>query len=267
MRSELRDKVAELLMEAIQHRDRSLLLFWLRAYCQVSAGCDPPTVPFARLAHFVRRHQAEIRWCGDAEASWGQRLVADSGLFHPSDAQEVTIAPKYRRELSLICTKAAAYWTFLRDLHRRRYPPGLSGTLQQAALLWQHQLFFEFHELLEGIWMDWRGPERRFLQGLIQLGVAFYQIQRNNYRGAMSMFRNGWAKTASHAPQYCGVELKKFLGRVNECRERLERLGPGCCHQFDWSLLPPLEVAGQRRSAASSRDRSVLDRRPVGPRS
>jgi hypothetical protein len=206
-------------------------------------GHDPPTVSFSRLAQFVRRHRHETRWCGGSQESWGRKLVADSGLFRLDDRNTVVIAARYEKELSHVCEKAAIYWAFLKKLHRRRYSGGLRGALQKAALLWEHQLFFEFHEILEDVWMDWRGPERPFLQGLIQLGVAFYHIQRNNYRGAMSMFRNGWAKVSPHAPRYCGVELTQFLERIEKCRSLVEGLGPGHSHRFDWSLVPPLKVA------------------------
>ena len=242
MRSELRDKVAALLMDAIHRRERAILLFWLRAYCQMTHGHDPP-VSFSRLAQFVRRHRHEIRWCGGSSPAWGRKLVADSGLFGLDDREIVAIAPQHQKALPLICEKAAVYWGFLKKLHRRRTSGGLRGALQKAALLWEHQLFFEFHEILEDVWMDWRGPERPFLQGLIQLGVAFYHIQRNNYRGAMSMFRNGWAKVSPHAPRYCGVELTQFLERIEKCRSLVEGLGPGHSHRFDWSLVPLLKVA------------------------
>ena len=243
MRSELRDKVAALLMDAIHRRERSVLLFWLRAYCQMTHGHDPPTVSFSRLAQFVRRHRHETRWCGGSQESWGRKLVADSGLFRLDDRNTVVIAARYEKELSHVCEKAAIYWAFLKKLHRRRYSGGLRGALQKAALLWEHQLFFEFHEILEDVWMDWKGPERSFLQGLIQLGVAFYHIQRNNHRGAMSMFRNGWAKVSPHAPRYCGVELRQFLERIEKCRSLVEGLGAGHSHRFDWSLVPLLKVA------------------------
>ncbi|MFQ5880968.1 MAG: DUF309 domain-containing protein [Candidatus Methylomirabilales bacterium] len=242
MRSELRDKVAELLMQAIKHPERSPMVYWLLAYCQVAQESGRPVVPFSRLARFIRRHREEIDWCKGSGEAWGRRLVADSGLFR-AEEKAVTIAPEYRKELSLVCGKAVAYWGFLQELHRRTYAPGLPGALQQAALLWKHRLFFEFHELLEGIWIDWRGPERLFLQGLIQLGVAFYHIQRHNYRGAMSMFQNGWTKVAPHAPRYSGVELKDFLETIEKCREVLKGLGPVHCCNFDWSLVPPLQVA------------------------
>lgn len=229
-------------MEAIAHRERSILIFWLHAYCQVAQASKSAVVPFARLAQFVRRHEREIRWCGGSGKSWGRKLVADSGLFHAEDGEHVAVAADYRNDLSSICEKAVGYWRFLRDLHRRRSQKGLPGVLQQAALLWRHHLFFEFHEILEDVWMDWRGPERRFLQGLIQLGVAFYHVQKNNYRGAMSMFRNGAVKVAPHVPRYCGVELKTLLEEIEKCRASLERLGPGHCHEFDWSAVPPLRV-------------------------
>ena len=256
MRSELRDKVADLLMEAIQHPERSILLFWLQAYCQLVQGCDPPTVAFSRWAHFVRRHHQQTRWCRAPGETWGRKLVADSSLLRSDEVREVTIVPEYRKELSVICEKASAYWRFLKEMHRRSYPEGLPGVLQQAALLWQHHLFFEFHELLEEVWMEWRGPERPFLQGLIQLGVAFYQIQRNNYRGAMSMFRNGLPRVEPHAPRYCGVDLKKFLEQIEKCRQHVARLGPGRCHHFDWAMIPPLKVVGKGRSAVG-RQQSV----------
>ncbi|MFQ5847417.1 MAG: DUF309 domain-containing protein [Candidatus Methylomirabilales bacterium] len=244
MRSALRDRVAELLMQAIEHRERSIMVFWLRAYCQVATGSDSPSVPFSRLAEFVRRHEREVRWCEGSGEAWGWALVTDSGLFRRGEAEGVTIAPEYRHELSLVCEKATAYWAFLKAMHRRRHREGLPGVLREAALLWRNHLFFEFHELLEGVWMDWRGPERRFLQGLIQLGVAFYHVQRNNYRGAMSMFRNGRAKVALHVPRYRGVELTKFLEEIDKCREALEGLGPRRCPDFDWSLLPSFQVGG-----------------------
>jgi uncharacterized protein len=248
MRSELRDKIAELLMEAIRHRERSILLFWLKTYCRVTRDAEAPAVSFDRLASFVARHAAETRWCGTSGERWGRTLVADSGLFRVGVADEVRITPAYRAALPLVCEKAAAYWECLKDLHGRSYPEGLPGVLRQAAFLWRHCLFFEFHELLEGVWMDWRGPERRFLQGLIQLGVAFYHIQRNNYRGAMSMFRNGWPKVAPHAPRYCGVDIRQLLDGVARCRELVERLGPGRCSTFDWSAVPLLQVKETRGS-------------------
>jgi len=231
MRSELRDKVADLLMEAIQHPERSILLFWLQAYCQLVQGCDPPTVAFSRWAHFVRRHQQQTSWCRAPGETWGRKLVADSSLLRSDEVREVTIVPEYRKELSVICEKASAYWRFLKEMHRRSYPEGLPGVLQQAALLWQHHFFFEFHELLEEVWMEWRGP------------------------GAMSMFRNGLAKVEPHAPRYCGVDLKKFLEQIEKCRQRVARLGPGRCHHFDWSLIPPLQVSTSRQPHVGTRSR------------
>lgn len=244
MRSELRDKVAGLLMEAIAHREKSALVYWLLAYCRMVKGRESPVIPFSRWATVVERRQRKLRFSDGAGEGWGRKLVKDSGLFRCGDEDLVEIAPDYRRELPAICEKAQVYWQALKALHRREYPPGLPGVLHRAALLWRHRLFFEFHEILEGIWMDWPGPERSFLQGLIQLGVAFYHIQRENYGGAMSMFRYGRAKVEPHAPQHCGVELRKFLDRIGRCRESLERLGPSRCRDFDWRLVPPLQVEG-----------------------
>ena len=40
--------------------------------------------------------------------------------------------------------------------------------LQQAAILWDLELYFEMHELLEPEWKEAEGDRRRALQGLIR---------------------------------------------------------------------------------------------------
>ena len=43
---------------------------------------------------------------------------------------------------------------------------------------------FAAHEALEAVWMQARGEEKRLLQGLIQLAVAWHHWQQGNAKGA-----------------------------------------------------------------------------------
>ncbi len=59
-------------------------------------------------------------------------------------------------------------------------PPDFYKALEQFN---QHR-FFECHETLEDLWNAERSELRRFYQGILQLGVAYYKIiTRPNYRG------------------------------------------------------------------------------------
>jgi predicted metal-dependent hydrolase len=47
--------------------------------------------------------------------------------------------------------------------------------------------FYECHDILEDVWFEIRGQDRKFYQGLIHLAVGFYHIlHKNNPKGALS---------------------------------------------------------------------------------
>ena len=52
------------------------------------------------------------------------------------------------------------------------------------ARCWNSALFFEAHEVLEGLWIRTRD---RGQQGLIQIAAALYHVQRGNAKGARTM--------------------------------------------------------------------------------
>lgn len=56
-----------------------------------------------------------------------------------------------------------------------------------ALLCWDHELFFEFHELLERRWMKAAGPEKEILQGLIRAAGTFVHRQSGHTVGAAKM--------------------------------------------------------------------------------
>ncbi len=47
--------------------------------------------------------------------------------------------------------------------------------------------YYDCHEILEALWMDLSGANKRWVQGLIQLAVACYHASRHNYKGAASL--------------------------------------------------------------------------------
>jgi len=50
--------------------------------------------------------------------------------------------------------------------------------------------YFEAHEAWEDLWSDYSIPDRRFIQGLIQLSVSFVHLGNGNMVGANSLLKN-----------------------------------------------------------------------------
>jgi hypothetical protein len=53
----------------------------------------------------------------------------------------------------------------------------LSEPLLQSLVLWNHGLFFEFHDLLEGIWKPATGDNRQALKGLIKAAGVYIHYE------------------------------------------------------------------------------------------
>jgi predicted metal-dependent hydrolase len=84
--------------------------------------------------------------------------------------------------------------------------------------------FFECHDTLEDLWGGIRGPSRDFLQGLIQVSVAFYHLMSDNLPGAESMLRRALKRFAPYPDTYFGFDLDAHR---QEIRDWLERIGSG----------------------------------------
>jgi hypothetical protein len=70
--------------------------------------------------------------------------------------------------------------------------------------------YFEAHELLETAWRNESRPMRELYRGVLQVGVGFYHIQRENFSGAHKLFQRaqGWL---SPFPANCqGVNVEKI---------------------------------------------------------
>lgn len=82
----------------------------------------------------------------------------------------------------------------------------IKEALQQAAILWDLELYFEMHELLELEWKEAQGDRRRALQGLIRAAGMKIHAENNNRKAAVSM----GVKARTDLVKYCG-ELKGFV--------------------------------------------------------
>lgn len=104
--------------------------------------------------------------------------------------------------------------------------------------------YYECHESLEQAWMAEAGPVRDVYRAILQIGVAYYQIMRGNYRGAHKMFVRA-VQWIGALPDRChGIDIAGLRADAAAARAHLEALGEANITQFDWALLKPIRVEG-----------------------
>lgn len=77
--------------------------------------------------------------------------------------------------------------------------------------------FFEAHETWEELWTEYRGPARRYYQGLIQAAVALHHFGNGNIRGAKKVYLSSRSYLDDFQPAYLGLDLDRFLAQYERC--------------------------------------------------
>jgi len=119
------------------------------------------------------------------------------------------------------------------------------GSPSELALkgiaLFNRGAYFEAHEELELAWGAETGSVRDLYQGVLQVAVAYLQITRRNYRGAMKMFLR-MRQWLDPLPDVCrGVNIAQLRVEALAARAAMEALGPERLDEFDLSLLKPVQ--------------------------
>ncbi|MEE2791680.1 MAG: DUF309 domain-containing protein [Acidobacteriota bacterium] len=119
--------------------------------------------------------------------------------------------------------------------------------LRRGIALFNQGEFFAQHEILEDLWREEFRPIRRLYQGILQIGVALYHIQRHNYHGAVVMLNKGPACLRPFTPACQGIDVADLLARAARILEAVERLGPNHLGEFDWSLAPSIRLVHRQQ--------------------
>jgi len=98
--------------------------------------------------------------------------------------------------------------------------------------------FFEQHETLEDLWREEPRDIRRLYQGILQIGVGLYHIQRQNHHGAVYMLTRGSDYLRPFSPTCQSVDVADLLKQAARVLGSVRQLGPARLEQFDWSLAP-----------------------------
>lgn len=118
------------------------------------------------------------------------------------------------------------------------------GSLSQKALVglekFNHGEYFEAHEFLEAAWNEDETPARELYRAILQVAVAYLQIERANYNGALKMFLR-MRQWIDPLPDLCrGVDIAQLRRDAYTVYDRLLSLGRERISGFDRRLFKPV---------------------------
>ena len=87
----------------------------------------------------------------------------------------------------------------------------------EGIRLFNEEEFFDSHDVLEELWSEILGEEKKFYQGLIQAAVALFHFGNENFGGARKLYESSRQKLDMYRPRYLGIDLEKFLADFQYC--------------------------------------------------
>ena len=100
-------------------------------------------------------------------------------------------------------------------------PPPHPPQYLEGLRLFNEQEFFESHDVLEELWSDIVGDERKFYQGLIQVAVALFHFGNGNLGGARKLYHSSRGYLETYPSPYMDLDLESLLSDLKTCFQEL----------------------------------------------
>jgi predicted metal-dependent hydrolase len=98
------------------------------------------------------------------------------------------------------------------------FPP-FPSALEAFVVLFNHEDFWESHEVLEVPWRNGRSP---FYHGLILVASAFVHAQRRNLHGVRVQLAKAEQRLQGCRPAYLGVDIDGLLAAAASVRDAVQ---------------------------------------------
>lgn len=103
-----------------------------------------------------------------------------------------------------------------------------------------HGEYYACHDDLEEAWRQDSGVGRDLYRGILQIAIAYYQIEEGNYRGAIKMLLR-IRQWLDPLPGICrGVNVAQLRNDATAVQDALTNLGPDRISEFDRNLFNPI---------------------------
>ena len=103
--------------------------------------------------------------------------------------------------------------------------PQADPRFQQGVELFNAGEWYAAHDLFEELWHETADPERRSLQGILQVAVAQLHLQRGNRRGATILFGEALGRLKRPGTPDLGLDLASLCRAAQQRLEALQQDG------------------------------------------
>ena len=101
--------------------------------------------------------------------------------------------------------------------------PQADPRFQQGVELFNAGEWYAAHDLFEELWHETADPERRSLQGILQVAVAQLHLQRGNRCGATILFGEALGRLKRPGTPDLGVDLASLCRAAQQRLEALQQ--------------------------------------------
>ncbi|HMP53415.1 MAG TPA: DUF309 domain-containing protein [Candidatus Melainabacteria bacterium] len=122
-------------------------------------------------------------------------------------------------------------------------PPHLQAEFRLGIEQYNRREFFECHESLESVWKQYLETDRKLIQGIIQVAVAYYHLERDNFEGCRKLLDRGLGRLRKYRPSHLGLNMENFVAKVEADYRLLES---EVCLEKDRFAVPKLQFISRR---------------------
>ena len=131
------------------------------------------------------------------------------------NTKEIFVSPKITEKLHsvgslLLCD----------DLSEPKFCFNKDCIVDHAIYLFNLERFWKSHEVLEGLWKESTGSEKRILNGLILIDAAFVHYQKNEFDVFISILKRSMEKLRGNLGMFYNLNLNEIKENLNNIIEK-----------------------------------------------
>jgi predicted metal-dependent hydrolase len=154
-------------------------------------------------------------------------------------ADLVVSQSRFVKSMPELIEKSARFWD--QEILDKSCLDPLPARALKGLVAFNAGKYYESHEYLEDAWNEDTSPSKEAFKAILQVAVAYYQIGRSNYPGAIKMFLRA-RQWLAPLPDTCrGINFAKLKRDAERVHEALIELGPEGIEDFDRDLFLPVE--------------------------
>lgn len=108
----------------------------------------------------------------------------------------------------------------------------------EGIYLFNNKKYYDAHELWEELWSEYKLDDDVFIQGLIQLSVAFFHITNLNLKGSRNLFKKCLPKLQQFPDNHRMLNLSEIIMYTKNAEQKVKTIESP--NQFDWKLAPKI---------------------------